>query len=137
MATLTAKQKALLAQAEAMESATETQAEETEQSISFKAIITSKASKTKTKSNKGIYVYHGVTILEGPAEGMKVLGIRTLINKDGEENAPVVVDQEVQVFPRRAVDEETGATRMFFEISTGVELTDEEAVLAAFEGMGF
>lgn len=100
------------------------------ESQSFKAIITSPASKVLDKSNGGQYVLHNAVVQEGKLKGMSVLATRTIKNKDGEEKKGVEVDQEVTLY-LTVLENEAGQKKPFFEIQAGMSTTSDADIIAA------
>ena len=92
----------------------------------IKATIESISDTVKTKSNGNEYVVCTVKFAEGKLEGKTYFAQRTL----GEKKSPISVGQNVQCIPN-IVTTEDGKKIPFFEISTGVPVTDASEILAA------
>lgn len=100
-----------------------------ESTIKFKGLVTSHASKEMTKSNDAVYVLHDVKVIEGPLRGKTVTGSRTLVNVEGEEKAPVSIDQEVVLYARHAED-----GNWYFNISSETVKVSNEEIGALLDG---
>lgn len=108
---------------------------------SFKAEVVSPAiardGKTNiSKQNSGVYNLHRVLVLDGPLKGNKVLGQRTILNKDGEDKAPCQVGDEVTIH-MSIVDSTTepGKKAYFFEIEKESTLNND-AIAALLANAG-
>ena len=97
----------------------------------FKATVTSVASKTMTKSNDAEYVIHSCEITEeGPLKGISVPAARTIKNGEGEDKAGVDKDQEVVLYLSMYTNKD-GNVEPRFEISTGSNTATSSEIMAA------
>lgn len=86
------------------------------------------------KSNGALYNLHQVEILEGPFAGKKVLGNRTILNKNKQEKSPVGEGQEITVH-LSVVEDESGKRKPFWEIQSGVATASDDDILAIYDKM--
>lgn len=102
----------------------------TEETRTFKAVVTSKASKVMSKSSGAKYVIHNCKFTEGPLAGKNTPASRTILNRDNEEKAGVEVDQEVTLYLSVGTDND-GNKKFYFEISAQQESVSTEEIAAA------
>lgn len=97
----------------------------------FKARIVSAPSAPRAKSNGGESVGIQAEILEGPAKGHIVWGTRTTKNAEGKEkDIPKIGDEVILHYSTMPSTKEPGKFQAFFEIATGANVTDNDALVA-------
>ena len=96
----------------------------------IKAVIKSISEEIKTKKGNGKqYLVCTVEFTEGKFAGKTFFAQRTL----GENKSAISVGQSINCMPT-IVKGEDGIERPFFEISTGVTVTNADEILALLKG---
>ena len=85
----------------------------------FKAVVTSKASKTFPISNGNEFVYIKVQLEEGAAKGLTVLAFRTTLSNGVEKSIPKKGEEVIVYHTQLPSTKDLGENLHFFEISTG------------------